>query len=86
MREFVIRWLLDDLRGAGVAPDARVAEAIDLVRSKREDDGRWSLETRCPGTMLIEIDEGVGRANREMTLRALRVVEWRAAQGGAAWR
>ena len=29
-------------------PDERVAEAIDLVASKRDGDGRWPLETRHP--------------------------------------
>ncbi len=40
---------LEYLRRAGVAPDERVAEAIDLVASKRDGDGRWPLETRHPG-------------------------------------
>src|SRR5512143_481817 len=42
---------LEYLRSAGVTPDERVAEAIDLVESKRDGDGRWPLETRYPGTM-----------------------------------
>src|SRR5262245_14639686 len=37
---------LDYLRSAGVTPDQRVAEAIDLVASKRDADGRWPLEVR----------------------------------------
>ncbi len=67
---------LDFLRRAGVAPDERVAEAIDLVVSKRDDDGRWPLETRYPGTMAVETDEGEGRPSRWNTLRALRVLDW----------
>ena len=39
---------LEYLRRAGVAPDERVAEAIDLVASKRDGDGRWPLETQLP--------------------------------------
>jgi len=35
---------LDYLRAAGAIPDGRVAEAIDLVESKRDADGRWPLE------------------------------------------
>lgn len=49
---------LEYLRRAGVTPDERVAEAIDLVESKRNPDGRWLLEVRYPGEMPIEIDEG----------------------------
>jgi hypothetical protein len=67
---------LDYLRKAGVNPDQRVAEAIDLVESKRDDDGRWSLEHQHPGTMAVEVDEGVGRPSRWNTLRALRVLDW----------
>ncbi len=67
---------LEYLRRAGVAPDERVAEAIDLVASKRDDDGRWPLETQHPGRMLVETDEGEGRPSRWNTLRALRVLEW----------
>ena len=37
---------LEYLRSAGVTPDERVAEAIELVASKRDGDGRWPLETR----------------------------------------
>jgi hypothetical protein len=67
---------LDYLRRAGVAPDARVAEAVELVASKRADDGRWPLDTRYPGKMPVETDEGEGRPSRWNTLRALRVLDW----------
>ena len=67
---------LEYLRSAGVVPDERVAEAIDLVASKRDGDGRWPLETRYPGVMPVEMDEGEGRPSRWNTLRALRVLNW----------
>ena len=67
---------LEYLRRAGVTPDARVAEAIDLVASKRDADGRWPLETTHPGRMLVEIDGGEGRPSVWNTLRALRVLRW----------
>ena len=67
---------LEYLRRAGVVPDERVAEAIDLVASKRDDDGRWPLETGHPGEMPVETDEGEGRPSRWNTLRALRVLNW----------
>jgi hypothetical protein len=71
---------LEYLRDAGVRPDERVAEAIDLVASKRDDDGRWRLETRYPGVMPVEIDEGEGRPSRWNTLRARRVLDWASAR------
>ena len=67
---------LEYLRCAGVAPDERVAEAIDLVASKRDENGLWPLETRYPGEMPVETDEGEGRPSRWNTLRALRVWDW----------
>jgi hypothetical protein len=67
---------LEYLRRAGVAPDGRVAEAVDLVASKRDGDGRWPLEVRYPGDMPVETDEGEGRPSRWNTLRALRVASW----------
>jgi hypothetical protein len=67
---------LEYLRRAGVAPDERVAEAIELVASKRDDDGRWPLETQYPGKMPVATDEGEGRPSRWNTLRALRVLDW----------
>jgi len=72
---------LEYLRSAGVTPDGRVAEAIELVASKRGGDGRWPLETRYPGVMPVEMDEGEGRPSRWNTLRALRVLKW-AGYGG----
>lgn len=71
---------LDYLRRAGAAPDERVAEAVELVMSKRSDDGRWLLDTQYPGVMLIEMDEGEGQPSRWNTLRALRVLGWYSAQ------
>lgn len=67
---------LEYLRRAGVSPDERLAEAIELVKSKRGSDGRWLLEVQYPGEMPVEIDEGEGHASRWNTLRALRVLKW----------
>jgi hypothetical protein len=71
---------LDYLRSAGVKPDDRATEAIDLVESKRDSEGRWPLDTRYPGAMPVVIDEGECRPNRWITLRALRVLDWYAAR------
>ncbi len=67
---------LDYLRRAEVGPDERVADAIRLLESKHDADGRWAMDVRYPGTMLIEMDEGEGRPSRWITLRALRVLNW----------
>jgi len=67
---------LDYLRSARVLPDERVAEAIELVRSKRDSEGRWPLEQPHPGKTYFAMDEGEGRPSRWNTLRAMRVIRW----------
>jgi hypothetical protein len=67
---------LEYLRSAGVTPDERVAEAIELVASKRDSDGRWKLEAHYPGVMPVEMDMGEGNPSQWNTLRALRVLDW----------
>jgi len=67
---------LDYLRSAGAAPDDRAAEAIELVASKSDDDGKWALGTRHPGKMPIDFAESEGEPSRWITLRALRVLDW----------
>ena len=75
---------LDYLRAAGVPPDARVAEAIDLVRSKRDAEGRFPLENPHESEMVnarvrdlgFDMDEREGRPSRWNTLRALRLLQW----------
>ncbi len=79
---FPPRWHYDVLRGldyfrtALSEPDEQCAEAIDLVISKRSDDGRWLLENTYPGFVHFEIDEGDGKPSRWNTLRAMRVLRW----------
>src|SRR5262249_4409710 len=48
---------LDHLREAGVAPDERVAEAIGVVESKRDADGRWPLERAHHDKLLVNLRE-----------------------------
>ncbi|MHB8572601.1 MAG: hypothetical protein ACYDAY_06545 [Candidatus Dormibacteria bacterium] len=73
---------LDHLRAAGATPDPRADEAIALVRSKRDESGRWPLENPHPGRVHFAMDQGEGRPSRWNTLRALRVLRWY--EGGAA--
>ena len=67
---------LDYLRAAGVPPDARVEEAVAIVRERRQDDGRWLLDVRHENTVHEELAGPVGAPNRWITLRALRVLDW----------
>jgi hypothetical protein len=79
-----ILWGLDFLRRAGVAPDERIAEAVDLVAKKRDEDGRWPLENPHPGPVYFEMEGGAGEPSRWNTLRALRVLRWASGQDGQA--
>jgi hypothetical protein len=67
---------LDYFRLAGDPPDARVDEAVELVRSKRQPDGSWLLENTHPGEVHFTLEDGDGRPSRWNTLRALRVLRW----------
>jgi hypothetical protein len=67
---------LDYLRDAGVTPDARVDDAVALIASKRDRDGRWVLDVAHDGRMPIDTDDSVGSPSRWNTLRALRVLRW----------
>jgi hypothetical protein len=80
------RWRYDVLRAldyflaAGrltdAAPDPRLEEAIDHVRSRRGEDGTWPLDWRLPGRAWFEVDDGPGEPSRWVTLRAMRVLKW----------
>jgi len=75
---------LDYLRAAGVTPDPRVAEAIDLVRSKRDAEGRLPLENLHEIELVnarvrdleFDMNEREGRPSHWNTLRAMRVLDW----------
>jgi len=71
---------LEYLRSAGITPDARLAEAIDLVASKRDASGRWPLENVHPDQLDAEPRAAEGRPSRWNTLRALRVLDWYSAR------
>ena len=67
---------LDYFRSSGAAPDSRLAGAVDVVRSKRQPDGRWLLDAVHPGRVYFPLEGGVGEPSRWNTLRALRVLDW----------
>jgi hypothetical protein len=69
---------LDYLRGAGVEPDERVAEAVELVASKRDGDGRWLLDLspRSPLSFDCRRKPESPGGSAAGTLRALRVLDW----------
>jgi hypothetical protein len=67
---------VDHFRRVGAPLDPRMAEAVEVVASKRQADGRWLLERVHPGRVHFDLEDGVGRPSRWITLRALRVLRW----------
>jgi hypothetical protein len=75
---------LDYLRDAAVKPDERLDEAIEVVRSRREEDGRWPLENPHESEMVrtrvrdlgFDMGEREGIPSRWNTLHAMRVLAW----------
>lgn len=71
---------LDYFRAAalhdGVAPDGRLADAIEQVRSARQPDGTWIQERRLPGRVWFEMDVPPGEPSKWLTFHATRVLEW----------
>jgi hypothetical protein len=67
---------LDYLRAAGVAPDERVADAVRVVESRRQPDGRWLLDDSHAEALDFPFGESIGEPSRWNTLRALRVLGW----------
>jgi hypothetical protein len=67
---------LDYFRRSGAGPDSRLAEAVEIVRSKRQPDGRWLLDRIHPGRVHFALEGRAGEPSRWNTLRALRVLNW----------
>ena len=80
------RWHYDVLRAldyfrsssllTDAAPDPRLADPVEHIRSKRLEEGAWALDWSPPGRIWFEIDSGVGNPSRWVTLRAARVLRW----------
>lgn len=82
LMSFPPRWFydvlraLDYMRAAGMEPDPRMDEAVEVVRQKRRRDGTWPLQNRHPGKEHFQMEEGSGKPSRWNTLRVLRVLRW----------
>ena len=67
---------LDYLRKAGIKPDKRVREAIEIVIQRRHHNCRWPLNLLHRERIPVEMETAVGSASHWNTLRALRVLRW----------
>jgi len=53
--------------------DARLSDAISVLRSKMDPDGRWKLENSNNGKMLVNIEKK-GKPSKWITLNALQIL------------
>ncbi|WP_210604949.1 squalene cyclase [Brevibacterium oceani] len=71
---------LDHFREArmldGLAPDPRMAEAVELVRNRRSADGTWNQDHRLDGDVWFDVDVPPGEPSKWVTLQATRVLDW----------
>jgi hypothetical protein len=68
--------VLDYFRLARSEPDLRMSEALDIVESKRDPEGRWPLETTYHDRLQVDLEEIVGQPSRWITLRGVRILRW----------
>jgi hypothetical protein len=67
---------LDYFRATGAEPDPRIDDAVRIVESRRQADGRWLLDASHDEALAFPFPEPVGEPSRWNTLRALRVLRW----------
>ena len=71
---------LDHFREAslveGRAPDDRISDAVELVRTARRVDGTWTQTTPLAGRTWFPVDVGEGHPSRWLTLIGTRVLDW----------
>ena len=78
---FPPRWHYDILRaldyfqGVNAPGDQRLADAIEIVRSRQRQHGHWLLQNSYKGQTYFQL-ERLGAPSRWNTLRALRVLQW----------
>jgi len=60
----------------GIAPDPRVADAIDVIRAARQPDGTWLQERRHPGRVWFEVDVPPGEPSKWLTFYGTRILGW----------
>jgi hypothetical protein len=67
---------LENFRLAGVKPDQRLSQALDVVRNAQRPDGTWPVYRAYPGRSWFRMEPS--GPSRWSTLRALRILAWAA--------
>ena len=74
------RWFYDILRAivyfseAGTEYDHRMQDALDIIVSKRNAEGKWKLAAPYPGQVHFEMEKS-GQPSRWITLQALKAMK-----------
>jgi len=68
--------VLDYLRVARPEPDERMTEALDIVQSKRDPEGRWPLDHKYHERLLVDFGDSEGQPSKWITLRGSRILRW----------
>lgn len=71
--------ILEVLTALGYGADSRLANGLDLLLSKQDEQSRWPLEYTYNGKTWVDVEEK-GKPSKWVTLRALRVLK-RASSG-----
>ena len=67
--------VVEALAALGYGDDPRLTNALALIRSKADADGRWLLEYHYNGKMVDGVAFGrKGQANKWVTIRALKAL------------
>jgi hypothetical protein len=61
------------LAALGYGNDPQLVNALHLILSKQDEQGRWTLEKTLNGKMWIDIEEK-GKSSKWVTFRVLRVL------------
>jgi hypothetical protein len=61
---------------SGDAPDPRLADAMNLLASWANENGRWVTNDRIPGQVWFDVDSPVGEESKWLTFYALRALNW----------
>ena len=83
---YPVRWTADVLRSTdyfrsaalfdGHGRDERISDAIEVIRSKRQDDGTWLQERVLPGRVWFPLDVPEGEPSPWVTFYCSRVLKW----------
>ena len=66
--------IVEALVGLGYGGDPRLANALEVIRQKQDEEGRWALDYNYHGKTWVDIG-GKRQPDKWVTLRALRVLK-----------